>query len=128
MRGNMIKLFSMLKKDYKNFNFNELGAELLEKNKALETVHKSGELAEKLFKEKEAEAARKEKLLEEKSDLLYRIEYTLKNQELELTKRLSELRERQALERLKEDEISAQKKLSEKKWGRAQKNKSGIRD
>ena len=71
-----MKLFS-IKKDNKSFLFNELGVELLEKNKEIDSVNKSIGSVERLSKEKELELHTKEKILEGKAALLYKIEQAL---------------------------------------------------
>lgn len=90
----MADLFNLFKKKKKILHFSKLGAELLEKNRALEEMKKSSELPGISSLEKESGTIRKEKILEEKAHLLQALENSLKNKELDLANRLLEIEER----------------------------------
>ena len=110
----MVKIGNIVKGEDENTDFNSLGKALFEKNKAIEDANKNSDMVQRLYKEREAELKIKEKLLEEKADVLVEVEQALNASELALTKRMSEFREKQALERLKEDELKSQKNVLQK--------------
>lgn len=78
----MIRIFDFSKKELsKNLFDGKLGAELLGKNKAIESLNKTSRTIEKAYREKEAHIAKKEKMLAKKAEILQRLEKDLKLKE-----------------------------------------------
>ena len=85
----------------------KLDSGLLDVNKELAEINRNNQLAQQLYKERELEALRKEKILAEKAKMLDKIEHSLGASEEFVRKRLEEVTKTEMAVRKKEAEIKA---------------------